>query len=223
VVDVDSATLAAAVETRRDLVAERLNARDIEVLGPDTDWEELRYSAAADMSLLGPALGEDAGQVVGALNDARVEEPTLDALEAAVADETGLDVELDAEMVEFVTETPEAVASSAFEALDGEGVVYVDTTVTEDIESEGYAREVIRRVQEMRKELDLDLEAEIRVDLSLGDERVSELIARHEDLVAREVRAAEFGAIQDGHRQTWEVEDIEMDIAIEPLSEATAR
>jgi len=222
IVDIDSANLAGAVEARRDLVSERLNARTVEVLGPDTDWEELRYSAAADMSLLGPAFGDDAGPIVGALNDARVAEPSLDALEAAVADATGLDISLDEEMVELRTETPDAVASSSFEALGSEGTVYVDTTITEDIESEGYAREVIRRVQEMRKELDLDLEEAIRVDLSLGDERISELISRHEELVAREVRAAEFGTVESGHRQTWTVEDIEMDIAIEPLREATA-
>ena len=222
VVDVDSAALADAVEAQRDLVSERLNARTVEVLGPDTDWDELRYSAAADMSLLGPAFGDDAGRIVGALNNARIEEPTLDALEAAVADAAGLAVDLDGEMVEFRTETPESVASSAVEALDGEGEVYVDTTVTEDIESEGYAREVIRRVQEMRKELDLDLEEEIRVELNPGDERISELISRHEQLVAREVRAAEFGTVEDGHRRTWSVEDTEMDIAIEPLPEATA-
>ena len=223
VVDVDSAGLAAAVETQQGLLAERLNAREVEVLGPDTDWAELRYSAEADMSLLGPAFGNDAGRIVGALNEARVDEPTLGALEAVVADTTGLDISLDEEMVEFVTETPETVSASAFEALESEGVVYVDTTVTEGIESEGYARELIRRVQEMRKELDLDLEAEIRVDLSLGDERVSELISRHEDLVAREVRATEFGGVDDGHRQTWDVEGVEMDIAIEPLPEATAQ
>jgi len=73
----------------------------------------------------------------------------------------------------------------------------------------------------MRKELELDLEAEIRVDLAVSDERISGLISCHEELVAREVRAAEFGEVEDGHRQTWEVEDIEMDIAIKPLPEAT--
>jgi len=173
------------------------------------------------MSLLGPAFGGDAGDIVATLNAAGVTEPTLDALEAAVAEETSLDISLDEEMVEFVAETPDSVAASEFEALDGTGVVYVDTTVTEDIESEGYAREVIRRVQEMRKELELDLEAEIRVDLAVSDERISGLISCHEELVAREVRAAEFGEVEDGHRQTWEVEDIEMDIAIKPLPEAT--
>jgi len=222
IVDVDSAELAAAVEARRVLVAERLNARDIQVVGPDTAWERVRYAAEADMSLLGPAFGEDAGEIVAALNNARVEEPTVEALEAAVADATGLSVSLDAEMVEFVRKTPESVAASAFEVLGENGVVYVDTSITEPIESEGYAREVIRRVQEMRKELDLELEAEIRVDLAVDDERVSGLISRHEDLVAREVRAAEFGTVDDGHRQTWDVEEVEMEIAIEPLTGATA-
>ena len=222
IVDVDSPTLAAAVDTRRDLVCERLNARELDVVGPDTGWDRLRYSAEADMSLLGPKFGSDAGRIVDALNGASITEPTVDALEASVADATGLTVDLDEEMVTFITETPEAVTASAFEALDGEGVVYVDTSVTEDIESEGYAREVIRRVQEMRKELDLDLEVEIRVELDTGEQRISGLISRHEDLVAREVRAAEFGTVEDGHRQSWEVEDIEMEIAIEPLPEATA-
>ena len=221
VVDVDDGALAEAVRARRDLIADRLNARAVEVVGPGTDWGELRYSAQADMSLLGPAFGGDAGDIVAALNAASVTEPSLDALEAAVAAETGLDISLDDEMVEFVAETPDSVAASEFEALDGTGVVYVDTTVTEDIESEGYAREVIRRVQEMRKELDLDLDAEIRVDLGVSDERISDLVSRHEDLVAREVRAAAFGEVEGGHRQTWAVEDVEMDIAIEPLSGAT--
>ena len=222
IVDVESESLAEAVTAQRDLLADRLNAREVTVIGADGSWEEIRYAAEADMSLLGPAFGGDAGQIVGALNAARVAEPTLAALEKAVAEETGLDISLDAEMVEFVAQTPEAVSASEFEALESSGVVYVDTTITEDIESEGYAREVIRRIQEMRKELELDIEEEIRVDLGVSDERVSDLISRHQELVAQEVRAAEFTTLDDGHRQHWDVEGVEMNISIKPVQEATA-
>jgi len=223
VVDVDSEALADAVESRRELVAERLNARGVSVVGPGEHWGELAYSAEADMSVLGPEFGEEAGQIVGALNQARVNEPTIDALEAEVTAETDLDISLTEKMVEFVTETPESVSATEFETDDGTGVVYVDTTVTEEIESEGYAREVIRRIQEMRKEMALDLEAEIRVDLGVDDERVSGLIARHEELVAREVRAAEFGPVEDGHRREWTVESVEMEIGVEPLTETATQ
>ena len=81
---------------------------------------------------------------------------------------------------------------------------------------------MIRRIQEMRKDLELDIEAEIRVDLSIDDDRVADLVGRHEDLIAREVRAEGFGDVEDGHRREWEVEGVGMEIAIEPLAEATA-
>ena len=222
-VDADTESVADAVSARGDLIAERLNARTVELVGPADQWGQLRYSAEADMSVLGPEFGDDAGQIVNALNEARVAEPTLDALEAEIEAAAGLDIDLSDEMVEFRTETPDEVSATEFEALDGTGVVYVDTSITEDIESEGYAREVIRRIQEMRKDLELDIEAEINVDLSLDDERVSDLISRHEDLVAQEVRAAAFTSVEDGYRKEWEVEDVEMEIAIEEVPEAPAQ
>jgi isoleucyl-tRNA synthetase len=125
----------------------------------------------------------------------------------------------------YEEELPDNVESMEF-VLDGDeadaddlgGRVYVDSSLTEEIESEGYAREVIRRVQEMRKDLALDIEQRIRLDLDISDEEVAALARRHEDLIADEVRAAEFGPVDGGHRKTWEVKDIEMDIAIESVA-----
>ncbi|MFP4590784.1 MAG: isoleucine--tRNA ligase [Halobacteriales archaeon] len=213
----------AAVDRHAGLLADRLNAREVELVEADDGWAALRYSAEADMSLLGPAFGERAQAVMGALNEARVETPSLEALEAAVAEAIGEPVELEAAMVEFVTETPEGVAGVGFD-VDGDerGVVYVDTTLDEDLESEGYAREVIRRVQEMRKELDLDLEASIRVEVEVDDDRVADLVDRRRDLIAREVRATDFGAVEGGLRRTWEVEGHAVEIAIAPAAEAAA-
>jgi isoleucyl-tRNA synthetase len=220
VVAADDARSAEAVDRHRGLLRDRLNAREIELIGPDTDWGELAYTARADMSVLGPTFGDEAGEIMNAINAVSVAEPTLSALSAAVAEELGRDVELTEEMISFNTETPAGIEGTAFD-VDGDdrGVVYVDTTLTEDIESEGYAREVVRRIQEMRKELDLDIEAEIRVDLDIRDDRVADLVDRHRDLIADEVRAAEFGAVEDGHERVWDVESVEMDISIEAVSE----
>ncbi|PSP71108.1 isoleucine--tRNA ligase [Halobacteriales archaeon QH_9_66_26] len=221
VVDAGSGAVASAVDNQRDLVTDRLNARRIELIGPDDRWDELTYSAEADMSVLGPAFGDRAGEVMTALNEARVEEPTLAALETAVAERTGESVDLTEEMVTIVTETPETVAAAGFD-VEGGGTVYVDTALTEDIESEGYARDVIRRIQEMRKELDLDLEERVRVEFAVADDRIGELVREHEALIAEEVRADEFGAVEDGHRREWTVEDTTVEIAVEPLASARA-
>jgi isoleucyl-tRNA synthetase len=202
-----------AIEDHGDLLRDRLNARRVEVVEPGDSWDELAFSARADMSELGPAFGDDAGRVMNALNDAHVESADLDALAAQVSDDLGVDVALTEEMVEFVEEPPEHVAGAEFEA----GTVYVDTELNEDVESEGYAREVIRRVQEMRKDLDLELDAEIRLDVLVFDERVGELVARHEDLVKEETRAAELAAVEDGYREEWAVEGVTMALVIEEL------
>ena len=220
VVAADDDEAAAAVDRQRALLCDRLNAREIELVEPGESWGELAYSARADMSVLGPEFGSEAGEVMNALNAASVTEQSLDALQAAVADSLGREVELTDGMVEFVTQTPEGVEGTIFR-VDGDdrGVVYVDTALTEDIEAEGYAREVIRRVQEMRKDLDLDLEAEVRVELDIADVRVADLVSRHESLVASEVRASEFAAVGDGAlTETWDVEGVEMTIGVEPLA-----
>jgi len=197
VVDADTDAVVDAVEAHADLLRDRLNARTIEVVEPGESWGELAFSARADMSELGPAFGDDAGRVMNALNDAHVESADLEALATQVGEALGEDVELTEEMVEFVEETPEGVAGANFET----GTVYVDTELTEDVESEGYAREVIRRVQEMRKDLDLEMDAEIRLDVAVFDERVGRLVAEHEDLIKEETRARELGDVEDGYRE----------------------
>jgi isoleucyl-tRNA synthetase len=170
------------------------------------------------MSELGPAFGDDAGRVMNALNEARIEEWDLDRLDQAVKEQTGLEVELQNSMVEPVQEVPDGISHVDFvvdsdtEDYDGAvGRVYVDTNLTE----------VIRRVHEMRKDLELDIQAQIRLDLEIRDERVAELVRGHEELIAEEVRAEEIGTVEDRHRKAWDVEGVEMEIAIEKVAEAT--
>jgi isoleucyl-tRNA synthetase len=56
----------------------------------------------------------------------------------------------------------------------------------------------------------------------VADERVAALVEERMDLVKTEVRAAEVAPVEDGYRKEWEVEGVEMTIAITPLAEAEA-
>jgi len=226
VVDAPTGAVADAVEARRELLADRLNARSVELYGPGEEWRELRYAAQADMGELGPAFGDDAGRVMNALNDAALEERSVAAASAAVGEATDLDVDLDESMIDGWEEVlPENVANDEF-TVDGDdptvGTVYADVTLTEDIEREGYAREVVRRVQEMRKDLELDVDAEIRLELDVDDDRVAEMVRDREAFVAEEVRAGELGSVEDGHRKEWDVEGVTVRLAVEPLAETAA-
>jgi len=213
VVDAEEEGVVRAVREHEELLEERLNTREIVTVEPGDRWAELRYSAEADMSELGPAFGDAAAEIMAALNDATIESRNLDALADAVEEAIGEAVDLGEEMVGFVEDLPADVSGADFEA----GTVYVDTTLTEDIESEGYAREVIRRVQEMRKDLDLEMDREIRLEVEIFDEDVGRLVADHEDLIKQEVRARELDDVEDGFEEEWDVEDVKMRFSIKPL------
>ncbi|MFB6070344.1 MAG: isoleucine--tRNA ligase [Halanaeroarchaeum sp.] len=213
VVDADDDRVVAALDRHGDLLAERLNARVVELIEPAGTWRDLQYTARADMGELGPAFGEDAQRIMNAINEARLDDPDLDALEAAVGDAVGERVELTPEMVSFEAVAPDDVAGADFEG----GTIYVDATLTDVVESEGYAREVIRRVQEMRKDLELALDDRILLDVLVFDERVGELLAEREDLIREEVRAADLTDLDDGHREQFTIEGVDVELAIRPV------
>ena len=84
--------------------------------------------------------------------------------------------------------------SPAFEAepVDfGEGEFWVDPEVTPEIEAEGWSRDLIRRIQQMRKDMKLDVEEYIVCDVK-ADEHLTALFASWKDGICREVRAKEL-------------------------------
>jgi isoleucyl-tRNA synthetase len=214
VVETEDAPIAEAMENLESLFLDRVNARSLETV---ERFEELVEIAEPQMSVIGPAFGGDAQEVMGALEGTR--RKALDAAGYTV-EVDGETYEIDDDMVEFRAEPPEGIVGTDFD-VDGEGsgTVYVDTELTEELESEGYARDVIRRIQEMRKELDLDVEAPIRTDVAVADERVAGFVEEHRDLIAEETRSEAFAVgTADGDydlREAWEVESVDVTIGVE--------
>ncbi|WP_435125182.1 isoleucine--tRNA ligase [Halobaculum sp. D14] len=211
VVESDDDAVREGVDNLRDLLADRVNARRVDVT---ESYGELVEVASPVMSALGPAFGGDAQRVMEAIQGAARDDLEADGdLTVTVDGET---YSLDDEMVEFRSQAPDGVVSAEF---DG-GTVYVDTELTEDIESEGYARDVVRRIQETRKDLDLDVDERIRVAVDVDDDRVAGFVDEHADHVAEEVRATDLvggepPADADFDITTeWEVEGVPVTIHV---------
>ena len=94
----------------------------------------------------------------------------------------------------------------------------MDRWCADDIESGGYARECVRRCQEMRKDLGHDIVERVRVELDEAGDRGAALVGGEESRIAEEVRSDEFGACEDGHRKEWDIEGVDVEIAVEPLA-----
>jgi isoleucyl-tRNA synthetase len=78
----------------------------------------------------------------------------------------------------------------------GEGIVLLDTTVTAELAAEGLARDVVRVVQQARREAGLDISDRIEVVLAASDE-VRAAVEAHRDFVAREVLATSIAFAPD--------------------------
>ncbi len=74
---------------------------------------------------------------------------------------------------------------------DGAGLVVLDGTVTPELEAEGWAKDRIRELQELRKSTGLDVSDRISVVMSVPAERGAWAEA-HRDLIAREILATSF-------------------------------
>ncbi len=207
IVESEDETVATAVERRADLLCERVNAEIIKVVEPP--WEELVERAVPRMDRIGPSFGADAEAVMEA-----IEGVPVSVVEDGIYVD-GESVELDPEMYEATAEPPEETGGADFEA----GSVYVDVSLTPELEAEGYAREVVRRIQTMRKDLDLDIDATIRTSINVEDETIAAYVDEWREYIASETRTADFDGGIDGTAESWEIEGTTVEIAIEAIED----
>ncbi|MCC7575365.1 MAG: class I tRNA ligase family protein, partial [Methanomethylovorans sp.] len=218
VVTPQNETAVSAVKNLREVLMDQTNSKDIVLTELGGSWNELGFSAIPNPGTIGPVFKGDAGKVIAALKqiDAMALKKGLACVqgyELQLAD--GNIVKITPDMVNFQETLPEQVASASSSA----GIVYVDAKLTRELEAEGYSREVIRRVQDMRKEMDLAVEENIKVIICIDDERVVDLVLDLEQLIASEVRAdlqiigfdveAQGDLVKD-----WDVEGISIHIGI---------
>ncbi|BES81092.1 isoleucine--tRNA ligase [Pyrodictium abyssi] len=119
--------------------------------------------------------------------------------------------------VEVVEGEPEWAAGA--EKLETDSmVVYVDMELDEETLLEGLAREVIRRAQVLRKELDLPVDHTAKKLLVYATGRLRSAVERYMELIAREVRVeqVELAAEPPAGGKRWRIEGEELVVALEP-------
>jgi isoleucyl-tRNA synthetase len=97
-----------------------------------------------------------------------------------------------------------------------EGDLFIDFSITPEIESEGYARELIRRIQQMRKDMKLNVEQFVNCDVK-AEPRIVELLSSWNEHISSEVRAntLTFTDSPGGDEvKTWDVTGEEIVIGI---------
>jgi isoleucyl-tRNA synthetase len=195
------------------------NSKRITVLGPG-EKPKLNLEMTPVHKKIGPVYKGDARNVVEALksSDPGEVKGQLDAKGQAELSLDGKTYSITADMVEFKEIPPENLSAAEF----SKGFVYVDVSLTPQLQAEGYAREIIRRIQDMRKELDLRVEDQIRAAIAIEDKAVLDLALMQKDYIAGEVRATEItmgqGLEVKGRLiKDWDIEELNVKIGIEKI------
>jgi len=192
--------LLAGQEELAAIVRDELNVRSFEVR---EDAEGLvREVVKPDLKVLGPKLGKELPRVRAALAEGRFERRDATFLVEGHA--------LDASEVLV---SHEGAAGHAV-GRDAGLVVALDTRLTPELALEGLARELVRRVNEMRKEAELAIDD--RIVLRHGS-TLAAAIQRHGDLVASETLATTLtaGTAGRGHRWAGELNGVAVELELE--------
>jgi isoleucyl-tRNA synthetase len=132
-----------SVKRTADIIADELNVKSVELAEDETAL--VTYKLLPDNKKLGPKFGVKFPQVRSALQGA-------DSFAVAHAVRSGQSVTLGEFMLapDEILVTPQPREGFAI-ASEGGVVVALDTHVTPELKQEGQAREVVRRVQDLRK------------------------------------------------------------------------
>lgn len=181
----------AAVEPYVALLAAELNVKhvtlvDLAELGLEQLGVEQRLAVNARAA--GPRLGRGVQTVIKAAKAGAWRE---DGGVVVVTTDDG-DVPLEASEYELATVVAEGGPADRVAAvLPGGGVVLLDTAVDAELEAEGFARDVVRAVQDERKAAGLQVSDRIALTLTVPAERVAAVEA-HRELIASETLALEL-------------------------------
>ena len=102
-------------------------------------------------------------------------------------------------------------------AADGDVTVVLDTKLDEELLAEGFARELISKIQTMRKEADFEVMDRIRVGYN-GTEKIAEIFEKKGDFIAGEVLADEIVKNElNGYQKDWNINNEAVTLSVEKM------
>ena len=179
-----------------ELLTDEVNVKEVKLI-EDLD-KYATYSLQPNGSLLGPRLGKEVQSVFAAAKSGDWELNEDGTAKVA-------DVLLNAEEFELGLQPHEGVTAATLNS--GDAIIILDTEITEDLAKEGIARDVIRQVQQARRDAELVVTDRIQIWLD-GGETILEGVKTFEGYVASQILATEiiYGRAENPDVSTTQVE-----------------
>jgi isoleucyl-tRNA synthetase len=179
---------AEAVKRHRDQILEELNVKSLELVAGDAELVSYRLKPNL------PRIGKRYGKRIPAIRSALMQADAGKIASLAAAGE-GFELAVDDESIRFEAEDVlvESVAAEGYAcAEEGGYLVGLDTRLDDALRQEGLARELVRTVQEARKQAGLEVSDRIVLRVT-GSDAVEAAVAGHLDFLMDETLASRWG------------------------------
>jgi isoleucyl-tRNA synthetase len=199
----------AAIERLADVVASELNVKELDFV--HTEAELVSYRVKPNYRSLGPRFGKNMPQVAAAV-EALDAAGVADQLEAGAEVGIAIDGKEHTLTADDITMVMEPLEGYQVEAEAGHAVA-LELDLDDDLRREGLAREVVRAVQEARKQAGLEVSDRISLELG-GDDELLAAAREHESYIAGETLATSVGYGADGAGEKATIEGRELRIGL---------
>jgi isoleucyl-tRNA synthetase len=196
----------------QDLIADELNVRSVTYL--DNSETLVDYRFKPQLRTLGRRFGKLMPQVTGMLAqlDGRAAMRALKSTGKIVLDLDGAAEALSEEDLLIETIQPEGLASEQ----DRDLTVALDIRLTPELIEEGFVREIISKVQTMRKDSGFDIMDRI-ILYHTGNERIAAIMERHAARIADEVLANRIEQGTGPNSRNWDLNGESCTLSVEQL------
>lgn len=195
-----------------DLISEELNVKRV-VFTNDLP-QYMNFQLKPNFKVLGPIIGKNMASFTKALNalDPQVYAMALEAGERVTLDLDGETFEASSEHVLI-----QILAKDGFTVrMENNRFVILDTHLTQDLIEEGYAREMVSRIQQMRKSQDFEMMDTIRIYYQ-APEAFEVAVIKHKDYILSETLGVELTANEDKAYETYTLNGHDVSLYVERL------
>ncbi len=196
-----------------DIIRDELNVKDVEFTDDVSQFTS--YNFKPQLRTLGRRFGKN-------INNVREQLAALDGAKAFAELKTNgyitLTVDGNEEKLEEDDLLIETAQSDDFETVTDKGIsVVLDKRLTPELIEEGFVREIISKVQTMRKDADFEVMDHIRLS-SAGNEKIAEIIDRNADEISSEVLADDIvSGSAAGFTKEWNINGENVTLGVERL------
>lgn len=207
-----------ALEHNKALILDELNIKDMAFA--ENPEEFVAYEVKPNFKLLGPRFGAKVKQIANLLTgrDGAALYAELQQTDAIRLDLDGETIMLGHHEVDVRLQAREGFTA----AQSSNMVVVLSTRITDTLRREGWAREFIRGVQDLRKEKGLAYDARIILTIYTDNDTLETALREFESAIAGEVlaQACRYAADAQGDARAIKIDDMNAAISIEEASEA---